>query len=248
MQETPTANLRSLVLDLASLQSVRTAATEVLKYSEPIDVLFNNAAIMASPYHITKDGFEAQFGTNHLGPFLFTNLFLLRILASKTGSPRIINVTSVAHRASPVNFDDISFHNGKTYDKWLAYGQSKTASILFALELSNRYKDKDLCAFSIHPGGIATNLGRDLTADDDHQQIVDYESNLLFPETIRFKNISQGTATHIFAGFDPSIKSQSGLHLQDCHIDTGGAKPYALDNSNAERLWTLSEQLVGQKF
>src|ERR1700710_1288187 len=133
---------------------------------------------MASPYYTTKDGFEAQIGTNHLGPFVFTNLILPRILASKTGSPRIVSVSSAGHFLSPVKFDDPSFQGGKAYAKWEAYGQSKTANILFAKELVKRYGSKSLIAFSLHPGTIQTNLSRDIKLEELGEPISDYQGNL----------------------------------------------------------------------
>ncbi|KAK9761713.1 hypothetical protein K7432_013168 [Basidiobolus ranarum] len=113
---------------------------------------------MASPYFTTKDRFEGQFGTNHLGPFYFTQLILPKLLSSK--EPRVVNVSSAGHYLSPMLFEDPDFSNGKTYKKWLAYGQSKAASTLFAKELSNRYKSQGLTAYSLHPGTITTNLWR----------------------------------------------------------------------------------------
>ena len=175
--ETPSANLRSLILHLASLESVKNAAAEVNAYAEPIDVLINNAAIMASPYYTTKDGFEAQIGTNHLGPFLFTNLIIPRILASNK-NPRIVNVSSVGHIFSPIRFNDPFFENGKSYDKWKSYGQSKTANILFARELSKRYASKRLTAFSLHPGGIQTNLGRDVKEHELSEPLYDHDATV----------------------------------------------------------------------
>jgi len=246
--ETPSANLRSLIIDLASLESVKQAAAEVNAYSEPIDVLINNAAIMASPYHTTKDGFEAQFGTNHLGPFVFTNLILPKVLASKTGAPRIVNVSSSAHIISPVRFDDPFFDNGKTYQKWLAYGQSKTANILFSRELTNRYKSKGLTAFSPHPGVIMTNLARDIDMSEFAIPVEDYEGNVLDFSNVEFKTLGAGTATHIVAAFDPSIASESGSYMADCQIASDIAKPYAKDDAEAAKLWALSEKAVGQKF
>ncbi|GAB5587120.1 hypothetical protein Unana1_02020 [Umbelopsis nana] len=246
--ETPSANLRSLILDLASLESCKKAATEVNAYAEPIDVLINNAAIMSCPYHTTKDGFEAQVGTNHLGPFVFTNLILPKILASKTGSPRIVNVSSIGHIFSPIRFDDPFFNDGKDYDKWASYGQSKTANILFARELSKRYKSKGLVVFSLHPGGIRTNLGRDLSSNEFDTLLKDYDGNPVDFSNVNFKTLPQGTATHIVAAFDPSIKSHSGSYLEDCQIANDNLKPWANDEAQAERLWTLSERLVGQKF
>ncbi|KAI9281362.1 NAD-P-binding protein [Umbelopsis sp. AD052] len=246
--ETPSANLRSLIIDLASLESVRHAAAEVNAYSEAIDVLINNAAIMASPYHTTKDGLEAQFGTNHIGPFLFTNLILPKILASTTGAPRIINVSSLGHAFSPIRFDDPFFDNGKAYHKFAAYGQSKTANILFALELAKRYKSQGLVAFSLHPGRIQTNLGRDLRPADFAEPIKDYEGNVYDTTGVEFKSISAGTSTHIVAAFDPNIASQSGSYLVSCQLAMDEARPYARDEAEAERLWTLSEGIVGQRF
>jgi len=246
--ETPSANLRSLILDLASLESCKKAAAEVNAYAEPIDVLINNAAIMACPFYTTKDGFEAQIGTNHLGPFVFTNLILPKILASKTGSPRIVNVASFGHVMSPIRFDDPFFKDGKDYDKWASYGQSKTANILFARELSKRYKSKGLVAFSLHPGGIQTNLGRDISHDEFDGVMKDYDGNIIEVGEMAWKTIPEGTATHIAAAFDPSIKSQSGSYLEDCQIANDHLKPWANDDAQAEQLWTLSEKLVGQKF
>ncbi|KAI8576442.1 hypothetical protein K450DRAFT_256773 [Umbelopsis ramanniana AG] len=246
--ETPSANLRSLVIDLASLESVRHAAAEVNTYPEAIDVLINNAAIMASPYHTTKDGFEAQFGTNHIGPFLFTNLILPKILASKTGAPRIVNVSSNGHTLSPIHFDDPFFDNGKAYNKWWAYGQSKTANILFSRELTKRYKSAGLTAFSPHPGVIFTNLARDVDMAEFSVPIKDYEGNVLQVSEADFKSLGAGTATHIVAAFDPNIASESGSYMEDCQIAMDQAKPYAKDDTEAAKLWALSEEIVGQKF
>ncbi|KAI8576444.1 hypothetical protein K450DRAFT_214172 [Umbelopsis ramanniana AG] len=246
--ETPSANLRSLVIDLASLESVRHAAAKVNTYPEAIDVLINNAAIMASPYYTTKDGFEAQFGTNHIGPFLFTNLILPKILASKTGAPRIINVSSLGHFFSPVRFDDPFFDNGKAYHKFAAYGQSKTANILFALELAKRYKSQGLVAFSLHPGRIQTNLGRDLRPADFAEPLKDHEGNVYDTTGVEYKTIAEGTSTHIVAAFDPNITSQSGSYLVSCQLANNEAKAYAIDEAQAERLWELSEKIIGQQF
>ncbi|KAG2175315.1 hypothetical protein INT44_007803 [Umbelopsis vinacea] len=246
--ETPSANLRSLIIDLASLESVRHAAAEVNAYSEAIDVLINNAAIMASPYHTTKDGFEAQFGTNHIGPFLFTNLILPKVLASKTGAPRIVNVSSVGHIFSPIRLDDPFFDNGKAYQKWTSYGQSKTANMLFARELSNRYKSQGLTAFSLHPGGINTNLARDVKPEELMTPMKDYDGEVVDWSNMEFKTIPEGTSTHLVAAFDPKIASDSGAYLDDCQIAMDHAKPYAKDDTQAAKLWALSEQIVGQKF
>jgi NAD(P)-dependent dehydrogenase (short-subunit alcohol dehydrogenase family) len=245
-EETPSANIRSLVVDLASLNSVRHAAAEVNACPENIDVLINNAGILGCPYRTTEDGFEAQFGTNHLGPFLFTNLILQKILASK--SPRIVNVSSVAHLLSAIRFDDLFFDNGNTYTKWLAYGQSKTANILFARELSKRYGSKGLVTVSLHPGEIKTNLARDVKPGDVTGPVKDHEGNVLDFSGMVYKTIAQGTSTHLVAAFDPTIASESGSYLMNCQIAMDQAKPWATDDTQAEKLWTLSEKLVGQNF
>ncbi|KAI9281360.1 short-chain dehydrogenase [Umbelopsis sp. AD052] len=247
-EETPSANLRTLLLDLASLKSARHAAAEVNAYPEAIDVLINNAGIMASPYYTTEDGFESQFGTNHLGPFLFTNLILPKILASKTGAPRIVNVSSVGHILSAIRYDDPCFENGKTYNKWLAYGQSKTANVLFARGLSNRYNGKGLTAFSLHPGVIRTNLSRNVKREEFSEPMKDTDGIPIDFSSEYHKTIPEGTATHIVAAFDPNIASQTASYLADCQLAMDRVKPYAKDDAEAEKLWALSEKLVGQTF
>lgn len=169
-----------LELDLSSQAQVRKAAAEVLSWPEPIDVLVNNAAVMATPYGKTADGLELQFGTNHISHFLFTNLIMPKLLESTKG-PRVINISSTGHRFGDIRWDDLGFQvgcltplslagyiaeyehthqDGKAYHKWRAYGQSKTANILFSVELAQRLGSKGLKSFSVHPGGIATNLAR----------------------------------------------------------------------------------------
>ncbi|KAI9281359.1 hypothetical protein BC943DRAFT_329733 [Umbelopsis sp. AD052] len=203
---------------------------------------------MASPYYTTKDGFEAQFGINHIGPFLFTNLILPKVLASKTGAPRIVNVSSVGHIFSPIRFDDPYFENGKAYHKWTSYGQSKTANMLFARELSKRYKSQGLTAFSLHPGGIDTNLTRDVTPEELNTPMKDYDGEVVDWRNLEMKSIPEGTSTHLVAAFDPKIASDAGAYLQDCQIAMHYAKPYAKDDTQASKLWALSEQIVGQMF
>ncbi|KAJ2957927.1 hypothetical protein NQZ79_g6387 [Umbelopsis isabellina] len=247
-EESPNANLRTLIIDLASLESVKKAAAEVNQYSEPIDVLINNSGIMASPYHTTKDGFEGQFGTNHLGPFVFTNLILPRILASS--SRRIVNISSGFTCLSDIRFDDPFFKNGEAYDKWVAYGQSKTANVLFARELAKRYKSKGLVAYSLHPGVIQTNLARDVQPEEFQHPIYDAWGQEFDKTGIDYKSLAQGASTHIVAAFDPSIKDNSGSYLSSCQIanDSPYLKPYANNDEDANKLWALSEKLVAQQF
>ncbi|EPQ53757.1 short-chain dehydrogenase [Gloeophyllum trabeum ATCC 11539] len=251
----PDVKTRALELDLSSQAKVRKAAEEVLSWSEPIDLLVNNAAIMAAPYQKTVDGLESQFGTNHIGHFLFTNLIMPKILQSK--SPRIVNVSSSGHRLSAIRWDDLDFKDGKEYNKWAAYGQAKTANILFSVALAEKLGSKGLTAFSLHPGVISTNLARFVSESMEKdfaelheldKQLGNKEGNASLSD-IKWKTLTQGTATHVVAAFDPALARHNGVFLIDCQLaPDDDIKPYALDKTNAERLWKLSEDIVGQKF
>ena len=151
------AKIETLVCDLASLDSVRKAAKEASERFDKIDLLINNAGVMAPPLKRTAEGFELQFGTNHLGHFLLTNL--LMPLVEKGDRPRIVNLSSRAHHLDHVHFDDPNYEK-RDYEKWTAYGQSKTANILFSVGLEQRLGDKGIHSYALHPGGIQTNLGR----------------------------------------------------------------------------------------
>ncbi|KAL8292400.1 hypothetical protein RQP46_001012 [Phenoliferia psychrophenolica] len=243
-KETPDANLRKLIIDLASFASIKKAAKEVNEMEDPIDVLINNAAIMACPYAVTEDGFESQWQSNHLGPFLFTNLIRSRILASS--APRIVNVSSGGHRFTDVLYDDPGFSNGEKYNLWTAYGQSKTANILFAVGLKERWGVE---AFSLHPGLITTNLSRSITFEERVKMgFIKPDGTPIDNPAMKRKSIGQGAATTIVAAFDPSIAASSVAYLTDCAIHNDQAQPYALDKENAARLWALSEKMIGQTF
>ena len=246
--DAPEANLRSLMLDLSSLDAVRKAAAEVNKYSENIDVLINNAAVIANPFSKTVDGIESQFATNHLGHFLFTNLILDKILASP--HPRVVVVSSSAMWCAPVIFDDYNFSDGAKYDPWHAYGQSKSADGLFAKQSAKIHQSKGLVALFLHPGAIGTNLQRhqsfeELAANPPR----DYWNKPMVEELqkIFFKSLSQGASTTLVAAFDPSMKTHSGSYLEDCQLNDDKC-PEWINMENAEKLWKLSEQLVNQKF
>ncbi|KAG6902068.1 hypothetical protein C0995_004766 [Termitomyces sp. Mi166 len=262
--EFPHAKLKELFFDLNSQSAIRKSAAEVLAYDGPVDILMLNAGIMGTPYMRTEEGLESQFGNNHIGNFLFTNLVLPKLFEAP--APRVVCVSSVGHFWGPVKFDDIGFDEGKAYDKWAAYGQSKTANILFAVELAERYKDTKLKVFSIHPGGAATSLHRHMTKED-YEKFSDYYNPDGTPKGDWVRSVSQSTATHIVAGFDPSIADKSGSYLTDCKVANEQAAPYALDKvipttcilevwhltprhlqENAKKLWTISEEIVGQKF
>ncbi|KAJ7158848.1 NAD-P-binding protein [Mycena filopes] len=243
-KESPDADLKELVLDLSSLQSVRQAAAEVLKYSGPIDVVITNAGVMGTPYQKTVDGIELQLACNHVGHYLFVNLIIPKLLESS--APRVVLGASVGHLWGPVRFDDYGFENGKTYDKWLAYGQSKTAVILYGVELAERYRGK-IVVFSVHPGGAATNLGSSMTKED-YEKFSDYYNLDGTPKGDWSRSVGQGTATYFVAGFDPSIADKTGAYLSDCKIANEQAAPHATDKEAAKKLWALSEKLVGQEF
>ncbi|KAJ7773092.1 NAD-P-binding protein [Mycena metata] len=243
-KESPNADLRELVLDLSSLQSVRQAAEEVLQYSGPIDLVITNAGVMGTPYQKTVDGIELQFASNHVGHYLFVNLIIPKLLESL--APRVVLASSVGHLWGPVRFDDYNFEDGKTYDKWLAYGQSKTAVILYGIELAERYKGR-ITVFSVHPGGSITNLGGSLTKED-YEKFADFYHPDGTPKGDWARSIGQGTATYFVAGFDPSITDKTGSYLTECKIANEQVAPHATDKEAAKKLWALSEELVGQKF
>jgi len=161
LKSVPHANIRLLDLDLGSQSSIKQAAAEVSSYSENIDVLINNAGVMATPFDKTPEGIELQFGTNHIGHFLFTNLILKKI----NDGGRIVNVTSKGYELSGVRYDDHNFEK-EPYNKWTAYGQSKTANILFSRSIARKLSNRGITSYSLHPGTILTNLGKFLTPED----------------------------------------------------------------------------------
>ncbi|KAI2093565.1 hypothetical protein LOZ36_000107 [Ophidiomyces ophidiicola] len=251
----PAVKVRTLEIDLSSLTSVRAAAAELNGWDDlpAIDVLVNNAGIMAVEYQLSPEGFESQLATNHLGPFLFTNLIMEKIVAAN--HPRIVVVSSDGHRFNPFRFDDYNFDHGKEYNKWHAYGQSKTANILFAISLAQKLGLKHkLLAFSLHPGVILTNLGSHLDWNVEPNEIRNIDRFLGNAEGwkgVTIKSLEQGSATHTYAAFDPSLKANNGAYLLDCHVadpleDT--VRSWATSSFEAERLWRLSEKLVGQEF
>ncbi len=233
-------------LELASLASVRTFARRFLDRHPALHVLVNNAGVMACPFTKTEDGFEMQFGTNHLGHFLMTCLL---VPALRKGAPsRIVSVSSRGHHLSPVVFDDVHFER-RPYQKWLSYGQAKTANVLFAVGLERRLAAHGVHANGLHPGAIVTELGR-------HLEPADIEYLRSRNPMSSFKSIEAGAATSVFAASAPELEGRGGLYLEDCRVaavnDTpnaiDGVKSYAIDGENAERLWTLSEKAVGERF
>ncbi|KAK0749424.1 hypothetical protein B0T18DRAFT_321415 [Schizothecium vesticola] len=251
----PNVQTRALHLDLGSLQAVRDAAATVHAWDDipAIDVLVNNAGIMAVDYGLSPDGVELQFATNHLGHYLLTNLLMNKILAAE--APRVVCLSSDGHRFGHVRFDDYNFDGGKTYNKWTAYGQSKTANMLMAVSLATKLGPKGLLAFSVHPGVIATNLARDIAGEDDLELLKATDKSLGNKEGwrtgVEFKSQDQGAATTVFAAFSHDLKAHNGAYLKDSHVAdpwTETVKPWATSPVEAERLWKLSEKLVDQEF
>ncbi|KAI0885485.1 NAD(P)-binding protein [Annulohypoxylon maeteangense] len=249
----PKVKTRILQLDLGSFDAIREAAATVNGWEDVpyIDVLVNNAGIMAVEFALSPDGFESQFATNHLGHFLFTNLIMNKILASKT--PRIVSVSSDGHRLSAIRWGDYNWRNGETYNKWCAYGQSKTANMLMAISIAEKLGPRVL-AYSLHPGVISTNLGSHIDWATDYANLRKADQELGNKEgwsAFKPKSTQAGAATHVFAAFSPSLKDYNGAYLQDCQVAdpwVHTVKPWATSSIEAEKLWKLSEKLVGQEF
>jgi NAD(P)-dependent dehydrogenase (short-subunit alcohol dehydrogenase family) len=246
-----------VALDLANLKSVRASSDRLLEKGEFFDVVIANAGVMATPFGHTADGFETQFGTNHLGHFVFVNRIapLLRV------GGRLVNLSSAGHRFSNVDLNDPNFER-TPYDPFAAYGRSKTANILFAVAFDQRHRKRGVRAAAVHPGGIQTELGRHM--DPGHVlAMIEQMNKQLAAEgngTFQWKTIPQGAATSVWAGVVAPADKIGGQYCENCHIGrivaddvtisaiSEGVRGYALDLKNAEALWRKSEQLVGESF
>ena len=234
-------------LDLADLDSVHEFADRFLAAGRDIDILVNNAGVMACPETRVGPGWEAQFATNHLGHFALVNRLWPRLVTG--GGARVVSVSSAGHRRSDIRWDDPWFERG--YDKWAAYGQAKTANVLFAVELDRRGRDVGVRAFSVHPGLILTDLVRHVPLRERVEQgWVDESGNPVHPQ---FKIPQQGAATQVWAATSQQLADLGGVYLEDCEVaeltsstdSVPGVRPYAIDPDSARRLWTLSAQLTG---
>ena len=242
----PGADLEVRQLELASLASVRACADGFLADHDRLDVLVNNAGVMACPFGTTADGFELQFGTNHLGHFLLTNLLAPALVAAAPA--RVVSLSSRGHRFSDVDLDDPNFER-TPYDPWVGYGRAKTANVLFAVELDHRFADRGVRAFAVHPGSIGTELGRHLT-DESLATLV---ASMPAGQEVKWKSVPEGAATSVWAATASELDGRGGLYLEDCGIAEPtvdpaapvGVRPYALDPARATALWELSERLVG---
>jgi NAD(P)-dependent dehydrogenase (short-subunit alcohol dehydrogenase family) len=244
-------------LDLASLSSVRDCGRRLLAAGRPFDVVIANAGVMATPFEHTKDGFELQFGTNHLGHFVLVN-HLVPLLAP--GS-RVVNLSSAGHRFSDVDLDDPNFER-TAYEPFVAYGRSKTANILFAAAFDQRHRAQGIRATAVHPGGVQTELGRHIGEGGIQARAESINRDLAAQgaKLFQLKTVPQGAATSVWAGVVAVAEEIGGRYCADCHVgeivpDTQeitaiseGVRAYALDLARAEALWAKSEEMVGKRF
>lgn len=245
----PDAKLDTIVCDLSSLESVRACGAEARKRFEAIDILINNAGVMATPKTHTKDGFENQFGTNHLGHFVLTKELMPLVEAGD--DKRIVNLSSRGHHIAPVHLDDPNFAN-REYEPFLSYGHSKTANVLFTVGLEQRFADKGIHAYAVHPGGINTNLGRHM----DEKMQEGLVANIMASDpNFQWKTEAQGAATSCWAATADELEGTGGVYCEDCHVAevddesrNSGVRSYAIDPDTANRLWALSEEMTGTQF
>lgn len=250
-------SIELLQLDLASLASVRAAADRLLAQGRPFDVLIANAGVMATSLSYTVDGFETQFGTNHLGHFLLVN----RIASLINSGGRLINLSSAGHRRANVDLDDPNFEH-TPYDEWISYGRSKTANILFAVAFDRRHRDRGVRAAAVHPGGIRTELARHIS-EDRLKALVDQINQQSAREgkgPFQWKTVPQGAATSVWAAFVAPADEVGGRYCANCRVGSvvsdGAAisapneavRDYALNPHTAEALWEKSEEMVGESF
>jgi len=241
------SNVEVYPLDLADLDSVRHLAQRLLETGVHLDILICSAGIMACPETRVGPGWEAQFATNHLGHYALVNL----LWPALKGGARVVVVSSSGHHASAIRWHDVQF--SREYDKWLAYGQAKTANALFAVQLDTLGQAAGVRAFSLHPGMIPTPLQRYISPEEMVMLgWTDAEGNPAHPEML--KTPQQGAATQVWAATSPQLAGLGGLYCEDCdiahrdpsdQIGFSGVKAHAIDPRQAERLWALSAQLTG---
>ena len=241
-------------LDLASLASARACADRLMSAGAPFDLIVANAGVMACPKSQTSDGFETQFGTNHLGHFVLVN----RLASLLKPGGRLVNLASAGHRYSDVDLDDPNFEH-TPYSEFVAYGRSKTANILFAVEFDRRHKANGVRATAVHPGGIMTELGRHLDPKVLEQMLerINAANAAAGRPAFSFKTIPQGAATTVWSGIVAAADEVGGRYCEDCHVAEAaegndmipaGIRAYALDPDRAKALWAKSEEMVGERF
>ncbi|KAK7955906.1 uncharacterized protein PG986_005128 [Apiospora aurea] len=258
----PVVDIQIVILDLASQAAVRKAAAEIAQLIPKLDVLINNAGAVIMTRRLTAENIELQFGANHIGHFLFTKQLMPLLEAASrdgpAGATRIVNLSSQGHRCSPVRFHDINIEgkevpeeekqpsymppaftrvNNDGYMPIAAYGQSKTANILFTVSLQQRLKSRGIASFAVHPGAIDTNLGRE--HDPEMAEAISKTATY-------WKTLDEGAATTLVAALDPALNDSNEPFLSDCQV--AEPSPWAKDAESAEKLWKLSEDLIGEKF
>ncbi len=239
-------------LDLASLASVRACADALLADGRMFDIIITNAGVMACPLGRTAEGFEMQFGTNHLGHFVLVN----RIASLIRPGGRLVVLSSAGHRYADIDLDDPNF-DYTAYAEFVAYGRSKTANALFAIEFDRRHRDQGTRAVAVHPGGIQTELMRHMSQEYHDQMMASLNAKQAAAglPPFEYKTIPQGAATSVWAATAPA-EIVGGRYCEDCHVAElidnpvirGGVQPYAIDPERAKALWTKSEELVGESF
>ncbi|KAJ7491435.1 hypothetical protein B0H11DRAFT_2399945 [Mycena galericulata] len=248
-KELPSANIRLLTLDLASLAGVRKAAAEVYIYEEPIHVLIHNAAAAAGPYKLSADGFELHMATDQVGPFLLTKLLVPKLLAATTPgyTPRVVFVSSLAHTwAPPMDFANLVHPDPKSFSTHDAYAAAKLANVLTAIELSRRSKGK-IDAYSLHPGVIFTNILQKEESKTYFQEAgILTAEGLPNPDKLEWKSIPEGAATTVAAAFDPRLDAKPGAYLSD-GMEANEIASHRTEE-NAAKLWTATEELIGEKW
>jgi NAD(P)-dependent dehydrogenase (short-subunit alcohol dehydrogenase family) len=250
-------NFELVELDLANLKSVRACADALVAKAAPFDVVIANAGVMATPFSLTLDGYEMQFGTNHLGHFVLVN----RIAPLIRQGGRLINLSSAGHRYSNVDLEDPNFER-TPYEPFVAYGRSKTANILFAVEFDRRHRERGVRAAAVHPGGIQTELGR-YAEPGRIERLIEQINQSRAAEgkgPFQWKTVPQGAATSVWAGVMAAAEEIGGQYCENCHVGqivpkdatitavSEGVRGYALDAANAKALWKKSEELVGESF
>jgi len=246
-----------VTLDLASLKSVRACATELIAKGEPFDLVIANAGVMATPLGHTVDGFETQFGTNHLGHFVLIN----RIASLMRAGSRLINLASSGHRFANVDLQDPNFEH-TPYEPFIGYGRSKTANILFAVAFDQRHRGRGVRAAAVHPGGIQTELGRHMGREQLEAMVdqINKQEAAQGRGPFQWKSIPQGAATSVWAGVVAPADEIGGRYCENCHVGnvvadnvtispiSEGVRGYALDPGTAQALWQKSEEMVGESF
>ncbi|HXP08244.1 MAG TPA: SDR family NAD(P)-dependent oxidoreductase [Acidobacteriaceae bacterium] len=246
-----------VTLDLASLKSVRACATQLTVKGEPFDLVIANAGVMATPFGHTVDGFETQFGTNHLGHFVLIN----RIAPLMRAGSRLINLASSGHRFANVDLQDPNFAH-TPYEPFIGYGRSKTANILFAVAFDQRHRERGVRAAAVHPGGIQTELGRHMGREQLEAMVdqINKQEAAQGKGPFQWKTIPQGAATSVWAGVVAPADEIGGRYCENCHVGnivadnvtispiSEGVRGYALDPATAQALWQKSEEMVGESF